>query len=164
MTWLLRTIGVDEDFLARLDQVTPAAQYPMVLVLGGVLLVPLAWAMYHRQRHNLASASPRLIGFLTATRIAMLALLVIVLAGPYLKLDYQSERRPIVALLLDRSDSMSLPVGAFPTDAETTRMAAAAGYAANGGKVDPQARKSLAQQSRGKLAQAALEASASALL
>jgi hypothetical protein len=42
--------------------------------------------------------------------------MITIAAGPYLRLDLQVERRPIVALLVDHSKSMYLPAGPFSDD------------------------------------------------
>src|SRR5919201_166888 len=127
LAWLLKLLGVGQDFLDHLDEVSLAVQRPAVLWLGLVLLVPVAALIYRRQRRNLASVPTALTVGLTVLRVAVLALLVAVLAGPYLKIDHKNERKPIVALLFDHSQSMQLPAGPF-AEAETLRMAQAAGY------------------------------------
>ncbi len=53
-------------------------------------------------------------------------MLVVVLAGPYLRIDYAIEKRPVVALVFDRSESMQLPAGPFPASDEADALARAA--------------------------------------
>ncbi|OYV92759.1 MAG: hypothetical protein B7Z73_04540, partial [Planctomycetia bacterium 21-64-5] len=102
---LLKSIGVADDIRSHLEHVTPHVQRPAWLWLGLALLVPLAWFIYRRQRENLASVPPGLRLALTATRVFILLLLVLTLSGPYLKLDMKTEKKPIVALLFDQSQS-----------------------------------------------------------
>ena len=95
----------------------------------------------------------------------MLALLVLVLAGPYLKVDYQIDKRPIVAMLFDQSQSMQLPAGPFEDNAEAVKVAQAAGYKVSPGesapaRPDAETRKALNQIGRAKLAQTVVQANA----
>src|SRR5207244_817007 len=68
------------------------------------------------------------------------------------------EKRPIVAVLLDHSQSMMLPAGPFETEEAAAAVARAAGFAAAGGSVDAETRRALNQMSRAKLAHAGLRA------
>lgn len=148
IAWLLRTMGVHDDVVQHLDEVTLAVHHNMVLV-AGLILVPVAgYFVFRRQKRNLANVSSGLRLALTATRVAILALLVIVLADPYLKIDHQSETKPIVALLFDHSRSMELPLGEFESEAELIRNAQAAGQPASEGKLEAEVREALRQVSR----------------
>lgn len=122
---ILQMLGVGDEILARLDHAVLAFQRPGLLWVGLALLVPAGWFVIRRQRRNLATAAPALRAALDATRLAILTVLVLVLAGPYLKLDYAIEKRPVVALLFDRSASMQLPAGPFPTSDEAGALARA---------------------------------------
>ena len=64
---------------------------------------------------------------LTATRAIILGLMLLTLAGPYLKLDQRVEKRPVVAVVLDHSDSMRLPAGPFENESVTRSLAEATG-------------------------------------
>jgi len=64
---------------------------------------------------------------LTATRVIVLAVLIAILAGPYLKIDHQITKRPIVAILFDESQSMNLPAGPFASEEELLAVAVAEG-------------------------------------
>lgn len=110
-TRLLRLIGVGDEILVRLDQAVLAFQRPGLLWVGLALLVPVGYFIVRRQRTNLATATPGLRAALNFTRLSILAILVLVLAGPYLRLDYEIEKRPVVALMFDQSQSMQLPAG-----------------------------------------------------
>ncbi len=123
---ILKMIGVGDEILARLDQAVLAFQRPGLLWVGLALLVPAGWFIIRRQRRNLAAASPALRAALDLTRLAVLTVLVVVLAGPYLRIDYAIEKRPVVALLFDRSASMQLPAGPFPASDEVEALARAA--------------------------------------
>jgi hypothetical protein len=164
LTWLLKTIGINDEFVRHLDSVSVHVQHPAVLGVGLALVVPVGVYIYLRQRRNLASVPFGLRSALTATRVAVLVLLVAVLADPYLRLDYEKENKPIVALLFDHSQSMQLPAGPFEKEQEMTRIAAAAGYQTPDGRVEPEARKALNRIGRAKLAQNVVQHMAGPLL
>lgn len=151
--WLLKLIGVEEDFRTHLEHVTLALQRPLVFWVGLALLVPVGYFIYRRQKSNLTSAPRALRIALSSTRIVILAVLLFVLAGPFLKLDEKIERKPILSLLFDQSQSMALPAGPFEDDAQALQMAEAAGYQVVDGKVDAETRKLLNRVGRAKLAQ-----------
>lgn len=158
LEWFLQTIGYnDREVLAHLDEVTLAFQRPGLFWLGMALLVPLAIAVYHRQKRNLSPAPRSLLLALTATRAIIFALLATTLAGPYLKLDHRVEKRPIVAVVLDHSQSMQLPAGPFEVEAETLRIAQAAGFPIEEGQLDADTRARLAEFTRVDLVHAALQ-------
>src|SRR5205085_11082393 len=141
-----------------------AIQYHWVLVVGLVVLVPLSALLIWWQWQRLRSAPPWLRLVLSFTRIAILALLVFVLSGPFLKLEYRNEKRPVVAFVFDQSQSMMLDAGPFDSDRETQELAAAAGYRTAEGPVDSQALRALNQLSRARLAQTVLENSAATVV
>ncbi len=103
-----------------------AFRYPEMLWLSAVLLPLAAWAIVRRHRLGLPGVSGRLRGWLTALRLAVLALIVLILAGPHLALDKQIDRKPLLALVLDQSRSMDLPVEAAKPGAQTVRRTDAA--------------------------------------
>lgn len=155
--WLLRAIGVQEDVRSHLEHAQLVFQWPLVFWLGLVALVPLGIYIYLHQRPTLATAPRPLRISLSATRIVILFILILVLAGPYLKLDETIERRPVLALVHDHSQSMGLPAGPFSEDAQLTALAAAAGFHVEG-SLDPETRKLLNQMSRAKLVHDVLQA------
>jgi hypothetical protein len=159
MTWLLRLLGITDDFVTHIDEVTFSFQHPALLIAGLVLLMPLSVLIYRRQKHNLPSVPPALRLTLTLTRVLILLLLVLVLASPYLKLDHQSEKKPVVAFLFDHSQSMLLPAGPFESEGDLTRIAAAAGYRSTSSATDAETRKALNRISRAKLAQSVVQSS-----
>jgi hypothetical protein len=159
LPWLLQLIGVRSEIVQHLDQAALAFQYPWILGVGLAALVPLGWFIVVRQRRNLATVSPGLRSALSGLRIGILALMVVVLAGPYLMLDLQTERRPIVALLLDQSQSMQLQAGPFDQEAELVRIARATGAPLRDGRVEPATRQSLNRTTRAKLAKEILDRS-----
>jgi len=126
LTYLLRLIGVGDEILVRLDQAVLAFQRPGLLWVGLALWIPTGFFIVRRQRANLATASPRLRTALDVIRLAILGLLLLVLAGPYLRLDYEIDKRPVVALMFDRSASMQLPAGPFEPGEQADRLARAA--------------------------------------
>ena len=128
LKWFLDTIGyADREVLTHLDQVQLAFQRPGLLWLGLVVWGPLVWWMRRRQRRQFTAAPGWLINTLTATRAIILGLMLLTLAGPFLKLDQRVEKRPVVAVVLDQSDSMRLPAGPFASETVTRQMAEAAG-------------------------------------
>jgi hypothetical protein len=151
--WFLQSIGVEPDILKHWGAAALSVQHPLAFWLGLAALIPAGLLIYRRQRRNLGSVPPWVIGALSATRIVILLLLVLALSSPYLKLDYQRERRPQVALLFDTSESMQLPAGPFADGAEARAIARAAGYAKPDGTVDAEARQALNRISRIKLAE-----------
>jgi hypothetical protein len=111
MQWLLRSIGIGDELASKLDQVSLAWNRPGVLGVGLALLLPMAALIVWRQRQSLPQLSRVARGALATCRIAVLLLLVIVLSGPYLRLQEQVTTKPVVAVLLDESGSMSLTAG-----------------------------------------------------
>jgi hypothetical protein len=158
--WLLRRLNVTDEFVSHLGDVHLGIQHPLLLWAGLALAVPVAVFVYLRQKHNLASLPAVLRWTLTATRVLIYLLLVMVLGSPFLKLDHKSEKKPIVAVLLDHSQSMQLPAGPFANEVEFRRVAGAAGYKDNEGGSDSQARLALNRMSRAKLAHTVIAASA----
>ncbi len=123
----LQLLGIHEDVLKHLDRAELVFQRIEVLWIGAVLLLPLAWMVYRRQKLNLHTVPTWLLATLCVTRVSILALLFLVLSGPYLRIDHKFERKPIVAFLFDHSQSMRLPAGPFTTDDELSEAARAAG-------------------------------------
>jgi hypothetical protein len=166
---ILQWLGVSDEILARLDHAVLAFQRPGLLWVGIALLVPAGWFIIRRQRRNLATASPALRAALDITRLAVLAVLVLVLAGPYLKIDYSIEKRPVVALLFDRSASMELPTGPFPSSDETAALARALSIGKSAGTSradtnDAGERAAIEKMTRAKLTEAVVNASRKAFL
>jgi hypothetical protein len=163
IAYLLRLIGIGDDFLAHLDEVSLTVQRPAILWLGFLLLVPIAAFIYRRQRSHLSSVPRGLIIALSAIRVTILTMLVTVLAGPYLKIDHRDEKKPIVALLIDGSESMQIPAGPFGQK-EATQFAKAAGLQIPNGKLDPETTKSLNRLTRASLTHSVLQAAAHTVL
>lgn len=161
--WLLRQLNITDEFTGHLNEVELTFQHPVLLAVGLVLLVPAAIFIYRRQKFNLPSVPPFLRSTLTATRVLVLLLLVLVLSSPYLKRDHRSEKKPIVALLFDHSQSMQLPAGPFESAGELMRIGEAAGYR-TGGSADGETRQALNRISRARLAQSVVQTSARPLL
>ncbi|HEY7424871.1 MAG TPA: hypothetical protein VH682_11635, partial [Gemmataceae bacterium] len=157
-SWLLRQLNITDEFVSHLNEAHLAFQHPLLLTVGLLVLVPIAVFIYLRQKWNLPSAPPLLRFVLTTTRVLILLLLVLVLGSPYLKIDHTSEKKPIVALLFDHSQSMQLHAGPFESEDEYTRIAAAAGYRSTNA-ADSETRRALNRISRAKLAQSVVQAS-----
>jgi hypothetical protein len=162
--WLLKAIGIRDDILAHLSEVTLAVHHEKVLWVGLLLLVPISYLIYRRQQQNLRTVPPALRLALTATRVVVLLMLVLVLSDPYLKINHQSEKRPIVAFAFDHSQSMELPLGEFETEGELLSNAQAAGYPVVDGRLDPEIRKAMNQVSRARHAVNVVRHAAPALL
>src|SRR5947209_16940802 len=96
--WLLRQINGSENLGGSLDHVTVQFHQPWFL-LGLLLLVPGGVLIYLRQVRNLRSVPPWVRWTLTACRVLIAAILFVILAGPYLKLDKSEEKKPLVAFL-----------------------------------------------------------------
>jgi hypothetical protein len=162
--WFLRLIGISDDFVHPKGEVHLFFHHPWVLFVGFALLIPVGYLIITRQQRNLYSAPPALKAALSATRIAVLILLVIVLASPYLQLHFEQAQKPIVAVLLDYSQSMQLEAGPYESEDEVRRIAGAAGYQTADGKISAETRKALNKIGRAKLAQSVAENSGRAML
>jgi len=161
INWLLKAIGTSETFTARLEEVQWLWARPTVFLVGLILLLPAAILIVLRQRRNLPHVSPALRGLLSACRIGVLLLLVIVLGGPYLRLEEPVTRKPVLAWLTDRSASMDLPVGSYE-GARLVDLALAAGMVERGADearptADAEVRRELVNLSRGELLRRVLE-------
>jgi hypothetical protein len=166
LVWLARSCGVGHELAARIDRVEWHWARPDLLIIGLLLLVPAGWWIARRHRERMPWLSPRQRHALSACRIAVLALLVFVLAGPSLRLDERVEEKPVVAVIVDTSDSMQLPVGRLPA-ATIDGVATAAGLdpvAAGDDAAAAAAVEKVARWSRGELARAVLAAKADTTL
>ncbi|MFN0195904.1 MAG: hypothetical protein ACKVT0_04120 [Planctomycetaceae bacterium] len=150
-SWFLKLIGVSSDVLEHLERAELVWQRPSILWIGLLLTGPVAYYVYRRQRLNLATVATKWRAILSATRVLVLLILVAILAGPFLRIDYKYERKPILAVLFDQSQSMKLPAGPFDSDDELTIAASGAGYAVDK-QIDAETRKALNQISRVDLA------------
>ena len=166
LVWLARSCGVGHELAARIDRVEWHWARPDLLIIGLLLLVPAGWWIARRHRERMPWLSPRQRHALSACRIAVLALLVFVLAGPSLRLDERVEEKPVVALIVDTSDSMQLPVGRLPT-ATIDGVATAAGLdpvAAGDEAAAVAVVEKVGRWSRGELVRAVLTAQADTTL
>ena len=114
--WLARAAGIGHEMATRIDRAEWHWARPAVLWIGLALLVPLGLWIARRHAARMPWLSPGLRRTLTVCRIGVLALLVFILAGPFVRLEETIEERPVVALIRDASASMSLPVGRLPAD------------------------------------------------
>ena len=152
MELFLKSIGVTDEVIQHLDKAQLAFQRPAVLWIGLILLIPIGYFIYTRQRKNLSSLPRKIRITLTTTRITVLAILILILAGPYLKLDQQITKRPIVAILFDESQSMKLPAGPYGSDEELLAVAAAEGYELQDDELDPDVKQALSEMTRAAVA------------
>ncbi len=175
----LQLIGIHEDVLKHLDRAELLWQHSEMLWIGLVLLLPLAFLVYRRQKLNLHTVPKWLLLTLCLTRVSILGLLFLILSGPYLRIDHKFERKPIVAFVFDHSQSMRLPAGPFETDEQFAEVAKAAGYVTDEGSsttnqgtdaprspgmVDPETRKALNRITRADLSQTSVRVAAPDLL
>lgn len=160
----LQLLGIHEDVLKHLDRAELVFQRGEVIWIGAALLLPLAWMVYRRQKLNLHTVSSWLLVTLCVTRVSILALLFLVLSGPYLRIDHKFERKPIVAFLFDHSQSMKLPAGPFQTDEEFADAAKVLGKMSSDNKVDDETRLTLQRISRADFSQSAVRIAAPELL
>lgn len=109
--WLARSAGIGHELATRIDRVEWHWARPAALWIGLAIIVPLGLWIARRHASRMPWLSPGMRRTLTACRIGVLALLVFILAGPFVRLEETIEERPVVALLRDDSASMELPVG-----------------------------------------------------
>jgi len=115
--WLARTAGIGHELATRIDRAEWHWARPAAVWIGLALLVPLGMWIARRHATRMPWLSPRLRRTLTACRIAVLAIVTFILAGPFVRLEETVEERPVVAVVRDASASMDLPVGRLPPTA-----------------------------------------------
>src|SRR5438034_10192586 len=103
--WLPRLLNLPPEYAGHYDQGRLLFLHPNWL-WALLAIPPLAWFMYRRQQLNLPTVPGWVRFLLTATRVLILTMLVLVLAGPYLDLHLKIEKQPIVALLFDHSHTI----------------------------------------------------------
>ncbi|MDA1039489.1 MAG: hypothetical protein O3A37_04265 [Planctomycetota bacterium] len=116
-SWLARNAGIGHELATRIDRVEWHWARPAVLWIGLALLVPLGIWIARRHAARMPWLSRGRRRMLTFCRIGVLALLVFVLAAPFVRLEETIEERPVVAVIRDNSASMEIPVGQLPPDA-----------------------------------------------
>ncbi|MBQ18392.1 MAG: hypothetical protein CMJ65_14845 [Planctomycetaceae bacterium] len=156
LEWLLKSIGVADELVENVSDTHVAFQRPLWLY-ALILMIPAAWFIYVRQRENLATVRKGFRIALTATRVFILVMLILVLASPVLRLTQDIDKKPILAVLFDASQSMQLPAGPFETEEQRLTVARAAGFAAaDEGALDAEVRETINGYGRVQLAQAAV--------
>lgn len=95
-----------------------AHQNPALVVLACLAAVALSFAFYGRWQ-ALKTAGSRWV--LAALRGALLCLLVLILTDPSLEVTLVRTPKPVLWLLMDGTDSMSLPASGSETSAGPTR-------------------------------------------
>ncbi len=154
---LLRSIGVADEMVQNISDTHIAFQRPLWLY-ALLLLIPAGWFIYTRQRSNLATVRRSFRIALTATRVFVLGMLILVLASPVLRLTEEINKKPILAVVFDASQSMQLPAGPFSSDEERLEVARAAGLAVgDDGTMDAEIRETINGYGRLQLAQEAVE-------
>ena len=94
LNWLLKQANVSDVFLEHRGELTTHVKYPLVLYIGLPIVFVLGIGIFLLQRRNLKSSPTSLIAALTACRVFILALLVVVLAGPFVKLGRPARTSP----------------------------------------------------------------------
>jgi hypothetical protein len=129
IAWLLKILGISDEVVGNFGQAELRWGHGELAALGLALLVPTAWFIVRRQRLNLPHVAPRARQALSACRIGVLLLLVMVLGAPYLHTDETLDLKPVVALIVDDSASMALAAGPFePAEARALAKLAEAKY------------------------------------
>ena len=123
---LLKLIGAPDAFRADVQNVSLEWARPVMLGFGLALLVPVGVYIVLRHRRNLPHVNPPTRRVLNGCRIGVLLLLVLVIAGPYMRVEQTVQRKAVLAVVLDDSASMTLPAGPFDAATATT-VAKAAG-------------------------------------
>ncbi len=165
LSWFLQQCDADSSFVQNPNSVTYHFETPAFLFYGLPLVAVLGSFIFWRQRRNLRSAPLSLILSLTTCRVVILALLVVVLASPFVRRTDVEEKKPIVAILFDDSQSMGLASGSFEGADETVRkLAIAAGYQIAATGLDPSVRKEFNDKTRAKLVQTIVQAQKAQLL
>jgi hypothetical protein len=149
--WLLQLVGIDATLSQRLGEAQWTWARPWLFWFGAVALLPLGWFVLRRHRRSLPHLTPGQRGVLTTCRVGVLGVLVFVLGGPYLRLEESIEHKPIVAILVDGSQSMALPVGGYRDDARLGAVAAAAGLHDADATLSPEVRRELTNLTRAEL-------------
>src|SRR5262249_59944609 len=122
------------------------------------MLAGIAGFVFVWQRIKMPTAPLSLVWGLTATRVLILFLLALIIGDPYATLEVRQEHKPVVAVLIDHSQSMTLPAGPFDSEDELRAIANAAGYKTEPDRaVEADVRRSLNRMSRAKLAHTALD-------
>ncbi len=164
-SWFLQQCDVDAAFVQNPDSVTYHFETPQFIYYGLPIVAILGAFIFWRQRRNLRSAPLSLTISLTACRVVVLALLVVVLASPFVRRTDVAEKKPIVAILFDDSQSMGLASGPFDKDEETLRkLAIASGYQISSSALDPSLRTEFNNKTRAKLVQNIVQAQKAQLL
>jgi len=154
---LLRSIGVADEMVENISETHVAFQRPLWLY-ALLLVIPAAWFIYSRQRANLATVRRGFRVALTVTRVFVLTMLIVVLASPVLRLTEEINKKPILAVVFDASQSMQLPAGPFETDDERLAVARAAGLAVGeDGSMDAEIRATINGYGRVQLAEEAVK-------
>ena len=173
--WLLEKIGIEREITSRLEHAEWSLSHPLALWLGLAALVPIGWFILARHRRNLPQVRPLFRGLLTVCRIAILVMLVVVLSGPQIRVREPAQQKPILAFLIDESESMQLPAGPFaPEQAEPLARAAGlldtgtaetteAGQEKSQPAISPEVRKRLDAMARRELVRRVLQTQLPAL-
>lgn len=88
---------------------------PGFLWAGLLLALPLMGWIYARHRRNLPHVSRWARVVMTFCRTSLFVLLMLVLAGPFVRLDSVVTHKPVIAVIRDVSQSMDMSAGPFTT-------------------------------------------------
>ncbi len=138
MGWLLRLLGISDEVAGNFGRCRAALGSRRTGRDRAGAVGP--HGMVHRAAAaaNLPHVAPRARQALSACRIGVLLLLVMVLGAPYLHTDETLDLKPVVALIVDDSASMGLPAGPFdPAEAARLEQSRGAGRRARATKDAP---------------------------
>lgn len=121
MIWLLHLMGLSQAASDTVVEVQWRWHQPAYLWIGAVLAGPLAWFIASRQKKNQSHIESAARHVMVVCRVGFMLLLMVVLAGPYLLLREDLAKKPVLVMLIDESQSMSLP--AEPASASTNKPA-----------------------------------------
>ena len=85
--WLLKFLGYGSEVASNFSHAELRWAHGELAAIGLVLLIPACWFMIRRQRQNLAHVAPRVRRVLSACRIGVLLLLVLVMGAPLRKAE-----------------------------------------------------------------------------
>lgn len=122
---VMRWCGIGHGMTAAVERLEWQWARPQVLWVGLPALVLAGWWISRRHRQRFPWLPRGLRRALDVCRTAVLALFLLILAGPALRIESRVEEKPVVAVLVDTSDSMHLPVGRLAEDSigDLTRVA-----------------------------------------
>lgn len=121
MIWPLQYIPSLSDAAPQTGPLSLHWHQPTLLLIGLILLIPLFWFIANHHRSAFAHLPRRALHVLTFCRASVLLLLILILGGPYARMESHRPSVPVLIVLIDESASMSLvdPLDPPPGDADS---------------------------------------------